>query len=76
MSKIECQQREEIMNLKSDLKNALEEKSALEKGDTDTIIPTLQQELMHENVKLDMENRKLKDTVEQNKAQFEEMTKV
>ena len=41
MSKIECQLKEEITNLKSDLKNALEEKCALEKGDTDTIIPTV-----------------------------------
>ena len=40
MSKIEGQQRQEISDLKSDLRNALEEKRLLEKGELDTIIPT------------------------------------
>ena len=56
MSKIECQQRQEISDLKSDLRNALEEKRLLEKGELDTIIPTDEQRLMHENLKLDIEN--------------------
>ena len=76
MSKIECQQRQEISDLKSDLRNALEEKRLLEKGELDTIIPTDEQRLMHENLKLDIENQKLRDTIEQNKTEMENMKNV
>ena len=76
MSKIEGQQRQEISDLKSDLRNALEEKRLLEKGEIDTIIPTDEQRLMHENLKLDIENLKLRDTIEQNKTEMENMKNV
>ena len=76
MSKIEGQQRQEISDLKSDLRNALEEKRLLEKGELDTIIPTDEQRLMHENLKLDIENQKLRDTIEQNKTEMENMKNV
>ena len=49
-----------IRDLKSDLRNALEEKRLLECKQSDTIIPEREKDLMHDNVKLVVEVTKLK----------------
>ena len=67
---------EEIADLKSDLKDIHEEKLALENNNVDTIIPTAEQALMHENLKLQMDNDKLKATVEEKDVRIMELSHV
>ena len=63
-----CQNKQEIRDLKSDLRNALEEKRLLECSQSGTIIPEREKDLMHDNVKLVVEVSKLKEEAKLQKS--------